>query len=157
MFTEHVNQWIWYSFLSTIFFYLLKANKICMSCFEVNLNFYLNIIVAILNMKCEFEKVYLLSKIGYYPGKSMYKTKKSKMSSKTSKGLAKYIAQNSNKIRCRIEILILKVIIQDIQSSSKEKITLNKSKYVNTVCRSSFRNLYYISIPALWMPATLLS
>ena len=120
-----------------------------MSCFEVNLNFYLNIIVAILNMKCEFEKVYLLSKIGYYPGKSMYKTKKSKMSSKTSKGLAKYIAQNSNKIRCRIEILILKVIIQDIQSSSKEKITLNKSKYVNTVCRSSFRNLYDISIPAL--------
>ena len=30
-----------------------------------------------------------------------------------------------------------------------------KNKYVYTVCRSSFRNLYDISIPALWMPATL--
>ena len=29
------------------------------------------------------------------------------------------------------------------------------AKYVNTVWRSSFRNLYDISIPALWMPATL--
>ena len=28
-------------------------------------------------------------------------------------------------------------------------------KYVNTVWRSSFRNLYDISIPPLWMPATL--
>ena len=32
-----------------------------------------------------------------------------------------------------------------------------KNKYVYTVCRSSFRNLYDISNPALWMPATLMS
>ena len=31
------------------------------------------------------------------------------------------------------------------------------TKYVNTVWRSSFRNLYDISIPALCLPATLLS
>ena len=30
-------------------------------------------------------------------------------------------------------------------------------KYANTLCRSSFRNLYDIFIPALWIPATLLS
>ena len=28
-------------------------------------------------------------------------------------------------------------------------------KYVNTVWRSSFRNLYDISVPVLWLPATL--
>ena len=46
----------------------------------------------------------------------------------SSKGLAKDIEQNLDKIRCRLEYLILKVIMQNIESSSREKITLNKSR-----------------------------
>ena len=36
-------------------------------------------------------------------------------------------------------------------------LMLYQAEYVYTVCRSSFRNLYDISNPALWMPATLMS